>query len=261
MKKKNIKLHLGVHKTGTTLLQTQILRTGLVNSIKPDQSIAILSMAMGQHGYFSFREKYADLRNRIIIRERDSLAHNNAILEMKDLIRSYISSIDADLIIWSDENLIGHPPGHLIGQNISVAKGLYSSSDVILECFNNALSEYDVQVRLTKREKKGFLKSLHKDWLAKLRDTVLLEDFSIRAGADTWDWISMVQPLKELFGSEFSITHYECLAHNPKEFVEEFLFWCGLQIAADLDDSFLTPVNKSLSAQQLELRRNKTVNI
>jgi len=201
---KLIHIHIGAHKTGTTLIQRSILNpANLVSRL--NKKLCILSIHNPEYGYSEFRKNYTNYRNKALL-----LIHQGADVpgelrnEWSQVISNFISSIDAEQIVWSDENLLGSTPGHPAGQIIELTGTLYPGSEVISSVFRDALKENDVSVRLHTRQLDTLVRSSYADWIIKLRAPTTFEEFSSAFSISKPDWNEVIEPWKRRFGIRFS---------------------------------------------------------
>lgn len=229
MTRKILFLHLGAHKTGTTFLQREVMKTELFD-FENNPYTRFLSIHHADEEYLSFRESFTHLRNEMIfqaVQDRDVLPKH--ITKMSCLLREYLAGLSANRILWSDENILGHTPGHFIGKNTKAARLFYPVSSEISQAFSNLTDEFDIYPRLYTRSMDSFLLSSYRDWMAKLRSPDQLDDFLARIERKSYDWDAICSPWRQLFSDQFCTDTYESLRTDKEEFVAQFLAWAGLK--------------------------------
>lgn len=249
--RKKLFLHIGAHKTGTTFIQREVFRHDRLLG-DSDRTHEFLSIHHPDANFQHFRQLYTAARNRglsLLDKGQSMTETRNA---MTSAFREYLRERSADVLVLSDENILGQTPGHPIGGKLVSANSLYPLSRVVAEAVYDLSDAYDISVRLSDRKMTSFITSCYRDMMMKLCRAETEEAFRARLHYDSFDWDKVAAPWTEIFGDAFSRNEFESLARDPQGYASDFSQWCGLQWDKDAK-GFDKQVNQSLSPRQIDI--------
>lgn len=192
--------HIGVHKTGTTLIQKSLSenidvlrkkRVFYVNSELPD---AIIQQ----------REVLRKLQNPMRPNPRE-----DRLLRVNETILKRAAQADAHTILLSEENRIGFPIYTELKRFGEPAR-FYPRADECLRRVLCGLDSVDVQLILYKREFRKLLPSLYSEALRNLMLTETIDEFCRKIDFESLDYgalfnrIAVGAPGAELYVKQFS---------------------------------------------------------
>lgn len=250
---KQVYVHLGAHKTASTLIQLTLLKH---ENLRFDSGArpALISAHNPGHDFKAFRLPYIHMRNEMMWRKSEGTKIPFQLIEkMSDHITRYINEIPEDHIVLSDENLLGNTLGHPTGRIRKVQGGLYPVSEEISEAFRRVASEQSFKFRLYTRDVKSLIVSSYNDWIAKLRSSISLEDFTASLDSSALNWEGVIAPWRARFGDTFEVRDFHMIQEDQAVFLRDFAEWCHLDIAPDTRISSRTRMNGSLSARQIKI--------
>ena len=145
---KQLFLHLGLHKTGSTLLQLKALKLDIPENVR------VISVHHdADFEYRKWRTSFVDLRNSVLFNLRKG--NRSTIAELAEMIDDLLKQTDDQKIIWSDENLLGVPPGLRIGRIFLPSLKPYPNSFLIAKAFGKLKNRYEISSRVYLREHHG----------------------------------------------------------------------------------------------------------
>lgn len=175
--KKNIILHLGVHKTATTYLQ-HILQEN-------DKRLELSGMKA--HTPPKLRElKYGHLL-------RSSLSDQAALGEFTALNESLIDGTPSRTIVISEENILGAP------RDFKKCKSLYSHADKLLCGLSKQVRGHNVKILICLRSLSTFLPSIYCEYLRHNQDYLPFSDFYSDLNLKKASWFKLVESIQKNF--------------------------------------------------------------
>ena len=216
---KRVVLHVGAHRTGSTLLQSllaelnpQLMEVGVHFDVESSRELAVLS-------------HQAD----------PDISRLRGTLEERCL------GLEASTILLSNESLIGD------------SKNSYSDAPSIARNLREIFTSSEVSVVLYIRRQDLFLESLYHQNIQNGSS----EDFETFCdGRDIHGlfWDEIVESYAEIFGpSSITIGVFESLLDNPQQYVSRLFRACGFESEISIGE--LPLFNPSLSSKGLELAR------
>ncbi|GLX81283.1 hypothetical protein [Thalassotalea eurytherma] len=244
-------LHLGAHKTASTLYQRKLAIASAINELK------IISVhQQDREQYVSFRIGYSKIVNDIEVNHHDADALASKEQALAELIEQYLAKFTQPSILWSDENLLGTPIGHRVGQSGDFSTRLYPVSASIAKAFAIATRNFDVKVLLLTRELESFLLSSYKDWIYKLDQPDSLSEFVNRIELADCRWQSVIKPWRENFAdSACFVDNFEHFKAEPQQVIAWMWLWANLPLSA-INLQNLPQINSGLNAGQIEVALN-----
>ncbi|MCB1380757.1 MAG: hypothetical protein KDK89_20670 [Alphaproteobacteria bacterium] len=258
---KRIVLHLGVHKTASTLIQ-------LALKSAEDQLAARDTAVYSAHSksfpaYRPFRDSFLALGKHLI----KAGQHSPAALETgqqlftQPLFRKARQAFDQlmrdtaqETIIISDENLLGPPIGEFaMAGELRITK-FYEAASVIASSLASIAREHNTSVILYRRDEPGLIESLYGNTISNLRFEGTIEEF-----LDSVDWRSisfdrLAGDLAAAFGGNLQMAGFDLIKQGPDAFMADFMARAG-QAPLDLPKSFQVVNSRPSDSQVMEARR------
>lgn len=237
-----ITMHLGMHKTGTTMLQKALSDV----QQRLDQGSIILSQPNDP------RLGWRDLRSELLrLGPKYSPAKT---LRVRALLQALIEEAAATgirHIVISDENLCGPPP--MPSRRANKRAFLYPFLLEQIRTFREAIPFADLDIVFSVREQDSFIESLYLDGLKHLRYDLDINEYLNLLDLDSFFIGRRIDEIKAAVDCGIFILHHEKLKHRPLDFVAEFLEHCGISV--ELGDPPKQPVNARHNADSLFLCR------
>lgn len=164
-------IHLGPHKTATTLIQLAIKKR---EEELQDMGIAFVCQHSKLHGdkYKELRVGYSNVLTRAILDRQAAKKINEA-----EVVQALAASLKAIVnlkpehcsrLILSDENLLGHIVGHYIGGSRHKVAHYYQCHDLVFEAIAKIFHGTKIKVVLSRRGLREWIPSAYKDLIQKM---------------------------------------------------------------------------------------------
>lgn len=229
-----ITIHLGIHKTGTTLIQNWILKS------KADWISQGIDPVI--------RDKHPILKNslRLLVKEKLSPA------DFKDKWETYLDKIQSrnvNHILISDENLLGDPVSIHYKRNDTDL--FYPNANQRLKLLASLIEGHEVECILYTRKQESLIRSLYMDGLKYMRYDVGLNEFTSRCLESNISFSNLISTFPSLFSENLRLEQFETIKKGSTVFLETFAKPLGITI------NYENPgvVNKSINAFQADLLR------
>lgn len=191
---KNITLHLGVHKTATTHIQSR-----LYNSMD--------LLASQKVGYISLNETRDLITSKIL-----------GDLKVKGRLKEFFDVNETVLI--SDENIIG-------GTEKIFSKLIYPDATARLEFLIKKLPYSIGSVHLTVRDPEAYLISRYCEYLRHYRFQSVVEYFD-SFDLQAFSWLPLIREIERITNKKVTVTPFENLFDNEQAYLEAL---CGVKVA------------------------------
>jgi hypothetical protein len=217
-----IGLHLGVHKTATTYIQSRFYNS---RELLSDNSISYIPLG-------EVRNLLTSKINQEEFSERDIL----------EAIRPYVSG---ERLLISDENIIG-------GTNKPKNNKIYPNARSRVEKLLNALPDYEVEIFITLRSYAGYFISRYAESLRHFP----FQDFDHYYNTldfDTASWLDVIEDIKAAGARKITVTDFGEMFNNENAYFDMLLGQQGL-VLESADDNPATRRTK-FSQQGYEVVR------
>jgi len=180
--KKNVALHLGIHKSASTYL---------VHSLQ-DNRVLLEKHGVGLVTPKPLRHKYGITRlvNTTRINDKDYEGNTKKI---KSLFADIIKEHDFERLVITEENFLGFC-GQLNGSD-----EIYPRADKNLNLISEALSEFDTEIFMCIRNLKSFLPSAYCEYLRHARCVVPFNEFIKNYDFSKVGWCNFVKRVAAAF--------------------------------------------------------------
>ncbi len=164
-------IHLGPHKTATTLIQLAIKKR---EEELQNMGIAFICQHSKLHGdkYKELRVAYSNVLTRAIL-DRQAVKQINEAQVVQALAESLGAIIElkpehCSRLILSDENLLGHIVGHYVGGARHKVAHYYKCHDLVFEAIAQVFQGTKVKIVLCRRNLQDWIPSAYKDLVQKM---------------------------------------------------------------------------------------------
>lgn len=231
-----ILIHIGVHKTATTLLQKSLQqnRKKLV-----DNSVSVV-----------VRDTHKLLKNQL----RLFLNNKSNIAETQKVIKNFISAEKEKgigTIVISDENLLDAPPSRYFEKKQKLE--FYPNAKRNVKKLKKLFKSHELVWLLYTRKQHSLIPSLYKDGLKYFRYSSTLTSFLNGLDKKMFRFDILIQKLAETVkGDRVIIKNFESIENGTEKYIKDF-FACFIKL-----QDFSIPVQKinvSLTTFQAELFR------
>lgn len=165
----SIYLHLGAHKTASTMLQ-RAMRAN--ESCLADHKLTCLSV------HSTTFELYKPLRTALLqmvrgivfehYQRRDQNVIASRVREAREKFLALAESLDTSALLISDENLLGPPPGVQFRRPDVFVSGLYAGIETIVSALAAVFDGFTTRVRFYTRRQSTLIESLYSNSVGNL---------------------------------------------------------------------------------------------
>ena len=217
--------HLGVHKTGTTLLQQNMVRN---------------SQALREQGVYCVNGEWPDgikkLRRRMRRLQNPDLAtpqHELAETLNKRMLRR-AEAAGAKTLLLSEENFIGNPI-HFEQQWHKEPARFYPAAATCLKALTFGFAPADITVILYSRAQEGLLKGHYSEALRALEADEDFGGFLDRTDIGSFRFDDLLARMQAVLpGAQFEVKPFEAIKGGAERFVADFFARIGVD-ASGLD--------------------------
>lgn len=189
---KTVVLHLGVHKTGTTYLQSR-----LANSIEELNNAKI--------GYIELKEIRANLTSNL---GKPWFTAN----DIKEVVNPYFGG---DTLIISDENILGGT------EKIDSGK-LYPKASGRLKKLATGLSDFEVIVHITIRDYVNYLISRYTEYLRHF-DFLNFSDYYQALPYEKVSWLPLLEDIQDIGFKKIIISDFDAVFSNDNRYLNQLV--------------------------------------
>lgn len=248
----DLAIHLGVHKTATTLVQ-RVLRNSEAG-LERANTLAFSAHASRFDQYRPFRAAFTHVVNRMISDHytgkaaKISSAH---LSEATRLFRELMRGHQARRVIISDENLLGFPAGHHYRKQGLFVSEFYACSDLIASALFEVTKEFSPRLRIYMRQQSSLVPSLYSNSIGSLLYGKDIGCFVSELALETFRFDRLIHNFRAHF-SDVSLATYENIkVRGVSEFLREFFEWSGCD--GNLVEQRDEIVNQSLNDIQIDI--------
>lgn len=236
--------HLGVHKTGTTLLQSSLQKN---RKLAKDQSIELI-----------VRDRHPIIKNNLRKFVKGDLSRKEMDIIWGKFL-NHCGNTKVSTLVVSDENLIGEAASvHYKRKDKNL---FYPVSNKRITKLHNLFGQHKVTYLLYTRKQETIMKSLYMDGLKYLRYSVSLDEFIEACLNSTFSFSALTDTLTKIVSpNEVKVLKFEKLKQNPKQFLLEFWEEIINNVKKDKLKLVNKSINPSISEMQADILRliNKT---
>lgn len=201
-----ISLHLGVHKTATTYIQSR-----LYNSRDLLSENGVLYIPLGE------------------IRELVTTRLNKKKYSSQDILESLKPYMECDHLVLSDENILG-------GTNKPINGSIYQNAQRRLKRLLTALDGYDVDVFITLRDYPDYFVSRYAEFLRHF-PFIGFEDYYQDVDFESVSWLEVIDSIKTAGSRKIIITDFKVLFDNEQAYLDQMLGQRGIILESADDKS------------------------
>jgi len=236
--------HLGVHKTGTSLLQHNLARNGAEIAA---QGVWCLNTAW-PNGLERVRHRLRRVQNQ----NRMALAED-AMASLNERLIRQAEAAGAHSILVSEENFLGNPIHRELEWRPEPAR-FCPRSVACLKTLTWGIPQDRIRIILYTRELDGLLRGHYSEALRALRTGDSFGEFLDRVDLDDFRFDRLLDRIRAAVpGAEIVLRRFETISDGPAAFVRDFMRLC--HIGPDPLRMHTGGVNPSLDADQAEQLR------
>ena len=199
-------IHLGVHKTATTLLQ---------KSLQLNRNV-LLKNGVG----IIVRDSNKIIKNqlRLFVKKKSSIS------EAQSRIKKFLDTAKnkgVNKIIISDENLLDAPPSVYFKRNGELR--FYPKAKTNIEKLKSLFDGLDITWLIYSREQHSLIPSLYKDGLKYFRYSCTLFEFYDNINFEKFRFDRLIASLNEVVKNDrILVKNYESIINNVERFILDF---------------------------------------
>ena len=233
--------HLGVHKTGTTLLQQNMERN---SALLRDQGVYCVNGEWAD-GVKKLRRRMRRLQNPSLATPQHELAET-----LNKRIRRRAEAAGAETVLISEENFIGNPV-HFEQQWRDEPARFYPAAGDCLKALTYGIAPQDITVVLYTRAQEGLLKGHYSEALRALEAQTDFGGFLDRTDIASFRFDDLLARLQSaLPGAQFVVKPFEAIKTGAEAFVADF--FAGIGVDASCFDLIAETVNPGITAWQAD---------
>ena len=225
----DIRVHIGLHKTATTLVQT-FMRKECIDG-------HTLFLEPGSNAFSA-------LRNAILSNRKNS-RNDRVMREYKKLI----SEGGFSKVFISDENLIGSPPIPSAGRRKEIP---YPTLERQIELMDVVFGEGRLSYVVSVRDAPKWIHSLYSDGLRYMRYSHTFSEYIRMLDVGEFNPDRIVHRVRSVTGNPVDVVPYQLLASEPKNFFKEICEDFDVEKASAFSKNC---VNEKLPATHLAVLR------
>ena len=233
--------HLGVHKTGTTLLQQNLERN---SALLRDQGVYCVNGEWAD-GVKKLRRRMRRLQNPSLATPRHELAET-----LNKRIRRRAEAAGADTVLISEENFIGNPV-HFEQQWRDEPARFYPAAADCLKALTFGIAPQDITVILYTRAQEGLLKGHYSEALRALEALTDFGGFLDRTNIASFRFDDLLARMQAaLPAARFELKPFEAIKGGAEAFLSDF--FALIDVNAARFDLIAEKVNPGITAWQAQ---------
>lgn len=237
-------IHIGVHKTGTTLIQKNLAQN--IGALRA-QGVYYVNLEAPR-----ILQKQWHLLRRAQNDHRYPLA-KNALAKFNHKVAKAARNAGAHTVLMSDENYLGVLPHHQLEWSDQPAR-FYPHAGKCLQALTFAINPRDIRFVMYTREQSSILRGHYVEGLRLTRMPYTFEEFLDRIDLSTYRFDDLYARVKDARKrSEFVVKPFESIRYGASAFLSDFYASCNLE--ADRMSILPEVIYASIDADQGEFLR------